>query len=420
MTDDKAHRLRLAEELSANGHLRTAPWRAAVEAVPRHEFLRGGFFDRVDTGGPTRWRPVMPDADQWMRRCYSDESLVTQIAGTIVPRDIHGAIPRAPTSSGTLPGLVVRMLEDLQVEDGHRLLEIGTGTGYSTALACHRLGDDAVTSVEVDPDVSGAACGVLGIPSAWIEQARPGGIVLATLSGWLYSSELARLTVTGDGTAHGRFLGGGVSFMLARGPHRASADRRGPRGMGTPLPGRPYVARPAGRLRTALGRRRIACHPVESGWCPAAGALRHQRHGHAAEHYLAVCLRGRCFTRVRQSVPMSGESPRCGCAGAGRRGLVRQRAVVAVAVEVSVDHVTGRPVGADGAGESDVVRGLAEHVVQVVHDLDGTGGGLGGVQTAATSWATSALGPRCCCSWAGGRQGDRPTAVMKRMGYLGS
>ncbi|MHC5902648.1 ATP-grasp peptide maturase system methyltransferase [Streptomyces sp. S6] len=253
MTDDKAHRLRLAEELSANGYLSTTPWRAAVEAVPRHEFLRGGFFERVDAGGPTRWRPVMPDAEQWMRRCYADESLVTQVAGTIVPHDIRGAVLRAPTSSSTMPGLVVRMLEALRVEDGHRLLEIGTGTGYSTALACHRLGDDAVTSVEVDPEVSGAAtaalaacgyaprlvvgdgldghpdgapydrtvatCGVLGIPAAWLEQTRPGGVVLATLSGWMYSSELARLTVTGDGTAHGRFLGGGVSFMLAR-PHQ--------------------------------------------------------------------------------------------------------------------------------------------------------------------------------------------------------
>jgi methyltransferase of ATP-grasp peptide maturase system len=243
-------RLQLAKTLTTSGHLRTQPWRDAVESVPRHEFLRGGFFERVEGNGPTAWSPIMPHAPQWLERCYEDKSLVTQIAGTVVPGDLRGEIMRAPTSSSTMPGLVVRMWEDLEVVNGNKVLEIGTGTGYSTALGCHRLGDERITSLEVDAGVSGragtalaqcgyhprlivgdglvgypadapydrviATCGLVSLPYAWVEQTRPGGAVLATLGGWMYSSELARLTVHRDGTASGRFLGGQISFMLAR------------------------------------------------------------------------------------------------------------------------------------------------------------------------------------------------------------
>ncbi|MGC9441628.1 ATP-grasp peptide maturase system methyltransferase [Streptomyces sp. WG5] len=248
LTDTTALRRELVDRLTADGALRSEPWRAAVEAVPRHEFLRDGFFRRFGDA----WQPVPADREDWLERCYTDESLVTQIAGTIVPGDIRGEILREPTSSSTLPSLVVQMLEDLQVQDGDRVLEIGTGTGYSTGLLCHRLGDGLVTSVEVDAEVSRragiglgacgyfpdlvvgdglaghqdgapydrlvATCGVREVPHTWLEQTKPGGMVLATLCGWMHSSELAQLTVGHDGVAHGRFLGRQVSFMLAR-PH---------------------------------------------------------------------------------------------------------------------------------------------------------------------------------------------------------
>jgi methyltransferase of ATP-grasp peptide maturase system len=238
--------------LVATGAVRTEAWRRAAEQVPRHEFVRGGFFRLVPGSRPSAWEPVLEGDAGWLKGCYADESLVTQIAGSIVPADLRGQIMRGPTSSSTLPSLVLRMLEDADVEDGARVLEIGTGTGYSTAVLCARLGEDNVTSVEYDPEVAAraqtalarflvhptlvtgdglrgypegalydriiATCAVRTVPAAWIEQTRPGGKILTTIGGWLGASELARLTVGEDGTASGPLLGGQVSFMLAR-PH---------------------------------------------------------------------------------------------------------------------------------------------------------------------------------------------------------
>ncbi|MDA8368255.1 MAG: hypothetical protein M0026_00080 [Nocardiopsaceae bacterium] len=62
-----------------------------------------------------------------------------------------------PTCSSTLPGLVVAMLQAAQIGDGDRVLEIGTGTGYSTALLCHRLGSSAVSSIEYDLNAAAQA-----------------------------------------------------------------------------------------------------------------------------------------------------------------------------------------------------------------------------------------------------------------------
>lgn len=53
----------------------------------------------------------------------------------------------------TKPDLMIHMLEVLNIQEGQRILEIGTGTGYNAALLGHRLGDDNVFSVDIDPEL---------------------------------------------------------------------------------------------------------------------------------------------------------------------------------------------------------------------------------------------------------------------------
>ncbi|MDT0385961.1 ATP-grasp peptide maturase system methyltransferase [Streptomyces dubilierae] len=258
-----ANRLReaMAKALTEDGVLTDPGWRAAVEAVPRHRFVPAFYLpaDQRDRQGLTVWEPVTTELDygRWPGAAYSDTTLITQFDGDEpdwkAPQVRHGG---APTSSSTLPSLVVRMWTDADVQEGHTVLEIGTGTGYSTALACERLGSAAVTSIEVDPhrleeaasalygcgytptlavadglygywpeasfDRIVAACSFRAVPPALLAQARPRGKILLTLSGWLYGYARVLLTVNSDSTAEGQLLRGTVSFMSAR-AHAAPA-----------------------------------------------------------------------------------------------------------------------------------------------------------------------------------------------------
>ena len=68
----------------------------------------------------------------------------------------------SPISTASQPTIVATMLEQLQVAPGHRVLEVGTGTGYNAALLGALCGPSGVVvTIELEPDLAERAAQVL-------------------------------------------------------------------------------------------------------------------------------------------------------------------------------------------------------------------------------------------------------------------
>ncbi|WP_156754147.1 methyltransferase domain-containing protein [Actinokineospora pegani] len=235
----------LADGLRGSGDLTDPAWLAAFAETPRHVFVPRFL---LTVGGPELSAAV--DPEPWLKAVYSDHALTTEHrphpAGWTTT---DGAVLSLPTSSSTSPGLMARMVERLEVRTGHRVLEIGTGTGYNAALLCHRLGADKVVSVDLNPDLITTARNALAtlgytpvlvvgdggdgvpdhgpydriiataavpaIPAAWIDQLAPGGKIIANVRGELATGPLCLLTKAGEKVS-GRFLPMGGHFMWMR------------------------------------------------------------------------------------------------------------------------------------------------------------------------------------------------------------
>jgi protein-L-isoaspartate O-methyltransferase len=141
VTDWAPRAQRLADLLVAQGDVHHPAWRAAVAAVPRHVFVPAA-YQQDDTG---TWQPVDVTSPSGLDLVYSPTTFIT----ALVDRRTH----QEAVSSSTKPDLMLRMLEVLDVHDGHKVLEIGTGTGYNAALLSHRLGTNLVFSVDIDPEL---------------------------------------------------------------------------------------------------------------------------------------------------------------------------------------------------------------------------------------------------------------------------
>ncbi|MFG2936211.1 methyltransferase domain-containing protein [Streptomyces sp. NPDC048282] len=236
-----AARAELVREIDAEGVWAGEPvWREAFAAVPRHLFVPY-YYVAGERGYERRWgeSPDRGARERWLRGAYEDVPLATRL------RD--GEL----LSSSSQPSLMARMLVELRVSEGDRVLEVGAGTGYNAALLAHRLGDDGlVTTVDVDPEIAESArrhlaaagyrpavvtgdgargvperapfdriiatCALPGVPRAWVGQCAEGARILAPVS-----TGLLALTVRGGG-AEGRFLPSAAFFVPLRGVERVA------------------------------------------------------------------------------------------------------------------------------------------------------------------------------------------------------
>ncbi|MGH3900485.1 MAG: methyltransferase, FxLD system [Pseudonocardiaceae bacterium] len=175
---------KLVDELCDWAPFRVATVENVMRTVPRHVFLPG--------------TPV--------EEAYSHGNVVTH-------RDSEGVA----VSSASAAGTVAEMLQQLEVRPGHRVLEIGAGTGYNAALLARLAGPEGeVTTVDIDADVAEDArrnltaagyggvqvicgdgedgypaaapfdrivvtAGAWDIPPAWLEQLAPAGRIVVPL-----------------------------------------------------------------------------------------------------------------------------------------------------------------------------------------------------------------------------------------------
>lgn len=116
-----ALRFALVDQLKQSGAIRSAAVEAAFRAIPRHHFL-----------------PTIA-----VELAYQDTHIVT------LQRD------GVDLSSVSQPTIVALMLEQLAVQPGQHILEIGAGMGYNAALLAHLVGSaGSVVTLDLEPELT--------------------------------------------------------------------------------------------------------------------------------------------------------------------------------------------------------------------------------------------------------------------------
>jgi protein-L-isoaspartate(D-aspartate) O-methyltransferase len=121
----RRHRQQLVRQLESASAIRSPAVREAFLEVPRETFIPL-IAQRLGVGA-----------------VYRDEAYPTKTD------------PRGDAiSSSSQPGIMASMLEELRVSPGHRVLEIGSGTGYNAALLSVLVGPKGHVTSKLDPELA--------------------------------------------------------------------------------------------------------------------------------------------------------------------------------------------------------------------------------------------------------------------------
>jgi protein-L-isoaspartate O-methyltransferase len=235
----------------------TAPartsWQALLREVPRDAFIPDTIWLDDDSGSGLVAVSKHRDPAAWETAVAANAPVVTQIdLGAIRPDGAGGV----PSSSCSQPSIVADMLDALDIREGMRVLEIGTGTGWNAALLARRVGPAGqVTTIEIDAHLAHTARqataaagyhplvitgdGTAGysdgapydrlictasvrdvVPRAWLDQLAAGGRLVTPWGTDYANGALLTLDLDHSGVATGRFSSD-LAFMRLRDQRRA-------------------------------------------------------------------------------------------------------------------------------------------------------------------------------------------------------
>jgi protein-L-isoaspartate(D-aspartate) O-methyltransferase len=130
-----------AEEIEATANLTSASVVDALATVPREQFLRPGPWTVRSEADLQSGPRQTPDADP--RHVYHNLAVALDPARQL----FNGA-----------PSMVAMVIDRLTLKPGERVVHVGCGTGYYTAVMAHCVGPSGkVTAIDVDAALAAEA-----------------------------------------------------------------------------------------------------------------------------------------------------------------------------------------------------------------------------------------------------------------------